>query len=329
MLLKLLSPVLISIGIYFAIALGLILSQKPRPLEAAAGLDFDRILASPLETPQDPAFQRTSYKMRDGTALDVTRVAEPGAETRPLVVMVHGSGWHGGQFDQLAWALRDVAEVRAITLRGHGADPVRRGDVDYIGQLEDDLADLMADAKGRKIILMGHSSGGGLVIRFAGGEHGALIDRAVLLAPFLKYNAPTMRDNSGGWTVPLSRRLAGLSMLNMARITGLNHLTVIQFNMPQQVRDGAQGHMATLAYSFRLNASYAPRNDYLADIAKLPAFTLIAGRADEAFQAAQYELTMAPANPKGRYLMLDGVGHLDVVNAPETEAAIKEILSEF
>ena len=329
MFLKFLLPVVISVGIFLTIAVGLILSQPPRDLKPKASLDFDRLLAQPSETPQGAAFQRTSYEMRDGTRLPVTRVAEPGAETLPLVVMVHGSGWHGGQFDQLAWALRDVAEVRAITLRGHGEDPVRRGDVDYIGQLEDDLADLIGDAEGRKLVMLGHSSGGGLVIRFAGGVHGHMLDHAVLLAPFLKYNAPTMRENSGGWTVPLNRRLIGLSMLNMARITALNHLTAIQFNMPAQVLDGPHGHMATLAYSFRLNTSYAPRNDYLGDIAKLPAFTLIAGRGDEAFKSELYEPTMAPANARGRYMLLDGVGHLDVVNAPATEAAIREVLRDL
>lgn len=329
MLMKFLLPVLISFGIFIAIALGLILSQPVARLGHGPALDFDRILSRSQETPQGAAFQRTSYAMRDGTRLPVTRVAEQGSESMPLVVMVHGSGWHGGQFDRLAWALRDVAEVRAITLRGHGADPVRRGDVDYIGQLEDDLADLVADAEGRKLVMLGHSSGGGLVIRFAGGVHGQKLHHAVLLAPFLKYNAPPMRENSGGWAVPLGRRLIGLSMLNLARITAFNHLTAIQFNMPRQVLDGPHGHMATLAYSFRLNTSYAPRNDYLDDIAKLPAFTLIAGREDEAFKSELYEPTMTPANFGGRYLLLDGVGHLDVVTAPATEAAIREVLRDL
>ena len=47
--------------------------------------------------------------------------------------------------------------------------PERRGDVDYIGQMEDDLAALDRRARRARIkksSLLGHSSGGGLVVRF-------------------------------------------------------------------------------------------------------------------------------------------------------------------
>ena len=75
--------------------------------------------------------------------------------------------------------------------------------------------------------MLGHSSGGWLVVRFAGGAHGDLIDHAVLLAPFLKYNAPTTRENAGGWAYTMVRRIIGLSMLNTFRITALNYLPII------------------------------------------------------------------------------------------------------
>jgi alpha-beta hydrolase superfamily lysophospholipase len=114
--------------------------------------------------------------------------------------MGHGSGWHGMKFHGLAKELATRADVVVPDLRGHGVTPHRRGDIDYINQLEDDLADLIkATAQpSQKVVVLGHSSAGGLVVRFAGGEHCEIIDHAVLLAPFLKHNAPTTRENSGG-----------------------------------------------------------------------------------------------------------------------------------
>jgi alpha-beta hydrolase superfamily lysophospholipase len=326
MISKILVFALTSLGITFAIALGLILSQRPAALPAGEGLDFSNILGGRGIEPMP----QISVPMRDGFPLQVRHypTATPDA---PLLVLVHGSGWHGMQFDGLARRLGGQAEVLVPDLRGHGAQPGERGDIAYIGQFEDDLADLLAayQADERRVFMAGHSSGGGLVIRFAGGAHGSMLDGAVLMAPFLKHNAPTTRPNSGGWAYVLTRRIIGLSMLNTFRIRALNHLMIIQFRMPQAVMDGPLGHTATTAYSYRLNTSFAPRSDYLADIAALPPFVLIAGDADEAFYADRYEPTMNPANPNGRYVLVPGLGHFDVVNAPETAQIMESLLDDL
>jgi pimeloyl-ACP methyl ester carboxylesterase len=307
------------------IALGLIASQPPGDVRGEGGLDF----ASQIEAGLAEPLPLTPVKMRDGFPLQVRHLDGP--EGAPLLVMVHGSGWHGAQFDRLARELAGQADVLVPDLRGHGAKPGRRGDVEYIGQFEDDLADLIAAYRkpDQKVILLGHSSGGGLVVRMAGGAHGDLLDGAVLLAPFLKYNAPTTRPNSGGWAMPLTRRIIGLSMLNGAKITALNHLTVIQFAMPQAVLDGPLGHTATTAYSFRLNTSFAPRADYTADIAALPPFLLAVGDKDEAFFAEKYQPLMSTLTDQGRYALIPDAAHLDMVDDPQTLTEIKGFLSEF
>ncbi|SPH21239.1 Non-heme chloroperoxidase [Ascidiaceihabitans donghaensis] len=315
--------VAVSLCITGLIALGLIASQKPAEITGSEGLDFTDAILQDLSALPDPSM----VTMRDGTDLAVRRYGDAG----PLVVMVHGSGWNGMQFHSLATALGAQAQVLVPDLRGHGANPERRGDVDYIGQFEDDLADLIAATKAQdqRVMLLGHSSGGGLVVRFAGGTHGSMIDHAVLLAPFLKHNAPTTRKNAGGWSHVLMRRIIGLSMLNTFGITALNHLTIIQFNMPRVVLDGPLGHTATTSYSYRLNTGFAPRGAYADDIAALPAFELIVGADDEAMVADAYEPLMAGMTGKGRYRVLPDVGHLGVVDAPETLTAIQESLSDL
>lgn len=323
MLFKIVRRVAISLCLSVSVALGLIASQQPKTLPAREGLDFTTAFAQNYKKTPDTQ----PIAMRDGSTL---AVREYGAQVDgPLMIMVHGSGWHGLQFDDLATELAAKAHVLVPDLRGHGVVPERRGDVDYIGQLEDDLADLIiAKAKpGQKVVMLGHSSGGGLVVRFAGGAHGDLIDHAVLLAPFLKYNASTTRENAGGWAYTMVRRIIGLSMLNTFRITALNYLPIIQFNMPQSVLNGPYGATATTTYSYRLNTSFAPRSNYMKDIAALPKFTLIVGVEDEAFVAPEYEPLMTQATGKGRYLLIKDTNHLGVVYAPETLAAIKEDLS--
>ncbi|MEP0156421.1 MAG: alpha/beta fold hydrolase [Pseudophaeobacter sp.] len=264
--------------------------------------------------------------MRDGYGLQVRSYSNGDG---PLVVLVHGSGWNGLQFSHLAPQL--AGTVLVPDLRGHGAQPGRRGDVNYIGQMEEDLADLITTRVGpdQKVVLIGHSSGGGLVVRFAGGAQGDLLDGAVLLAPFLHHSAPTMRANSGGWAQPLLRRIIGLSMLNAVGITAWNHLPVIQFNMPAEVLQGPLGHLATTTYSYRLNQSYAPRSDYLSDIKSLPEFLLLAGAQDEAFVAEAYRPLMEAETDKGAYQILEDTGHLDLVDAPQTLAAIRGYLDAF
>lgn len=324
MIMKLLTFAAISLGISGLLALGLILSQRPITLTGTDGLDFTQTLKQgALSMPE-----LEGIEMRDGYALQVRRY-EAGIEGAPLVVMVHGSAWHGRQFNGLANGLKVAADVVAVDLRGHGTQPGRRGDIDYIGQFEDDLADLItAQAKaGQKVVLLGHSSGGGLVVRMAGGAHGHMIDHAVLMAPFLSHKAPTTRENSGGWAHVMLRRIIGLSMLNSVRITALNGLEIIQFNMPRAVTEGPLGETATTSYSYRLNTSFAPRGDYLSDVAKLPDFTLVVGSEDEAFVAEGFAPLMSGVTDRGRYVIIPKVGHLDIVDAPEALTTILEGLN--
>ena len=114
--------------------------------------------------------------------------------------------------------------------------------MDYVGQLEDDVADLI-DAYGgddRPVYVVGHSSGGGLVIRFAGGQYGSMLTKAVLIALFLKYDAPTARpineDGSGGdgWThAAAARDWAGHA--ECGGYQAFDGLPMIQFKFPESV----------------------------------------------------------------------------------------------
>lgn len=254
---------LISGLIYLGITAVLVITNRPTTTVVDGPLDFEALTAVSYQTLPD----RQPYTARDSAQLSY-RLYESTAATDKVVILLHGSGWHSMQFYPLAAYLSSNGLAHVITpdLRGHGFTPAQRGDVAYIGQLEDDLADLIRVAQQAfpetTMIIGGHSSGGGLAVRFAGGEHGAMADAYLLLTPFLQHNAPTTRPGSGGWARPLTRRIIGLAMLNNIGIRWFNGLTVIQFNLPQTILDGPLGGSATTAYSYRLNTAYAPRPNF-------------------------------------------------------------------
>jgi non-heme chloroperoxidase len=248
-----------------------------------------------------------------------------------VLILLHGSGWHSQYFLQLGEYLssQDLAHVYTPDLRGHGESPIRRGDVDYIGQYEDDLDDFISMVRENHpqetLIMGGHSSGGGLALRFGGSQYGGRVDAYVLLAPFLKHNAPTARKAAGGWAVPYNGRIAGLTMLNNLGIRAFNHLEVIRFNMPAEARDGTE----TLAYSFRLNTAYHPEK-YQKDLAAItqPLLVLI-GTEDEAFLPDQYEPTVTKHNPTAQVELLPGVNHNGIVVGEEVQPILAAWLQDL
>ena len=308
------------------IAIGLVLSQWP---------DTNLRRAASAETAHDVAVDRLppleAYRARDGATLGY-RAFQPSdpLQDAPIVVMLHGAGGHSGWMAQLALGLaaRKNAIVIAPDLRGHGPSPARRGDVDYIGQLEDDVADLIGhlDSEDREIVLLGHSAGGGLAIRFAGGNYSELVDKMVLVAPFLQHDAPTaLPADPDGWARPLVRRIAGLWMFNAVGISLLNHLTVVEFRFPDEVLDGSGSALATQHYSYRLQFSLSPRRDWRKDVAGLPRYLVVAGSADTTFGAEAYEPALGPIAPRGDFVVLDGAGHADIL----VDVRLLEIVSSF
>ncbi|MCP4141188.1 MAG: alpha/beta hydrolase [Chloroflexi bacterium] len=318
--LRIINFILISLLIQLTIATVLIIFGKGKlPDTPKSGLVFDELH---LDYSALPELQ--TFAARDGEKLGYRHYP---AESDKVLILVHGSGWHSQYFLPLAEYIsaEGLAQVYTPDLRGHGAALQRRGDVDYINQLEDDLTDLISDIRkdnpNATLIIGGHSSGGGLALRFAGSQYGQQADAYVLLSPYLKYNAPTMRPNSGGWAYAYTGRIVGLSILNTMGIHFFDHLTAIEFNMPEDARDGTE----TLAYSHRLNTGYAPRN-YKKDLKAIAQpFLLLAGATDEAFVADQFEPVISEYTDV-QVELLPNLSHMGVVVSPDVQPIFKEWL---
>lgn len=312
--------VLISAVIYFGIAAVLILTGNPKkPDPRQRGPAFDELFFDYSSLPE-----LKSFKARDGTQLAYRHYP---ADSDKIIFLLHGAGWHSRYFLPLAEFISSegLAQVYTPDLRGHGLNPKRRGDVEYIGQFEDDLADLIAiirkDNPNSMLVIGGHSSGGGLAIRFAGSQYGKKAKSYLLMSPFLKYNAPTTQPNSGGFAMPYTGRIIGLVMLNNVGIRWFNYLTVMKFNMPERARDGTE----TLSYSYRLTMAYAPY-DYEKDLSAISQpLLVVAGTKDETMIYCQYEHVISQYTTV-QVKLLQGVTHMGLVVSPEVRPVIKEWL---
>ena len=324
-LLNIVPSMFISIAIYFIIATVLIIiNGKPKEnMSKQNKLVFDELVIDYTEIPP-----LDSYLCKDGIELNYYYYQ---AQTNKVLIMLHGSGGHSKYFLSLAKYIssENIAHIYTPDLRGHGISPIKRGDINYINQLEDDLADFVSIVREKHpnstLIIGGHSSGGGLAIRFAGSKYGKYADAYILLSPFLKYNAPTMKLNAGGWASAHIPRIIGLSMLNNVGISWFNYLKVIDFNMPEEYRDGTE----TLSYSYRLNTGFAPRN-YKKDLSAIKQKVLvIVGKSDESFIVEAFLPEISKYKKDVNVILLDDVTHVGIVMGKEVRPIIKKWITEL
>ncbi len=248
------------------------------------------------------------------------------SENKDVLILIHGSGAESRYLAILADSIAkaNIATVITPDMRGHGRNNGKRGDIDFIGQLENDIEDLILFSKknlgAQKILLAGHSSGGGFVLRFIGNPKNSRVDKAILLAPYLGYDAPTVKPNSGGWVKVAIKRIIGLSMLNNVGIKTFNDLPVLFFNRPENMNDSLQ----VPSYSFSMTLNFNPKNykDEIENIS-IPCLVL-AGKQDESFYPEQFPIAFDKVKDYVRVEILENVKHLDIVKSQKTFELIKE-----
>lgn len=302
-----------------------LIASPPPPIAQPKDLFDFTSLASRRTEIDLPSLRR--YPARDGEQL-AFRYYDSAADR--ILIFVHGSSYHGAGYHALAAAisLAGAAKVVLPNLRGHYQSGRRRGDVDYIGQLEDDIADLVAFLRGEHhdgpITLGGHSSGGGLAIRFAGGSHRADVSSFVLLAPIIPRSPAVRGGTAGGWASLHWRRLYGLLALNAVGIHGFDGLPIVEFNKPAKYWDGTE----TLSYSYRLNVSYHPRYNYQADIAALAGKTLVlVGANDQAIDPDALRAEFATNDPAAQVAILPDINHFGIFSDKAALAKIVDWLN--
>lgn len=268
----------------------------------------------------------TSFQARDGNDLFYRYYPVKG-QTDKIMVAMHGICEDSKYMAPLARFVSEngLAHVYTPDLRGYGEKSSCRGDLDYIGQLEDDLADFITIIKkehpNASIILAGHSAGGGTAIRFAASKYANVVDRFLLLAPFVHFQAPIMKGSDV--SAAHKGRLITLMILNGFGYRGKNHLTVLESTKPKDQRHGSE----TLALSYRLFMSRLP-DKYKKALTSIPDDTLVLiGNEDEVFEASAYK----PLFEKYRKYdvhVIDEVDHDGILSSEEAFVKIENWLMD-
>jgi len=260
------------------------------------------------------------FAARDGTDLAYRHYPARGAASDKVAILIHGSSGSSVAVHALADALaaRGI-DTYAPDIRGHGGSGTR-GDVAYLGQLEDDMTDLVAlirKTSNEPITLLGHSAGAGFALRIASSEIKDQFARTVLISPYLGYDAPTNRPQSGGWASPDLPRLFALAALHRLGIECCEQFPTLAFAVPPN-----SANILASTYSYRLMRNFATRG-YRDDLAAVTRpLTLIAGADDELMLSDKYADAIHAVLPSAEVKLIAGANHMDVVS---TAKAVNEI----
>ncbi len=251
--------------------------------------------------------------------------AEPGREG--VVIAIHGSSATGTSLHPLAKAISAAGwTVYVPDIRGHGATG-RRGDIDYAGQLNDDLADLVALVRARHktahLVLLGFSSGGGFALHAAATALGREFERVILISPMLGYRAPTARPGADAWAKAFVPRIVALTILGRLGIHRFDDLPTLAFAVEPE-----NAKILTSTYSFRLMMAFGTA-DYAADLRKASApVSVLVGGADELFFAERYSATVKAIRPDASVAIVPGLGHIAMTIDARALAAIVATIRE-
>ncbi len=259
------------------------------------------------------------YRARDGANLSYRVYPGPGNQ---VVVLIHGSAGSSQDMHRMAVALEQESGSTVLVpdVRGHGANRPH-GDVAYVGQLDDDMEDFIQAMRpaypGKKWTLLGFSSGAGFALRISGDPQGKEFDRYILLSPFLRYNAPTARQDAAKpnddahWYSVSIPRIVGLSILGSFGIHRFDGLPVISFPVPDNLES------VTASYSLRMQENFAPHENYRADIrnSQRPMLVFV-GSADELFFPDRFANVFDSERPDVPVTILPGMTHSDMITKP-------------
>jgi alpha-beta hydrolase superfamily lysophospholipase len=306
---------LAAIGLATLVLAGMIATPVRRPPE----LISVSTTARAVDRSTMPGVER--FHARDGTELAYRHYPAHAPATGQIAIVVHGSSGSSVAVHALANGLAERGvETYAPDIRGHGASGTR-GDIVYLGQLEQDLSDFVGEIRKSNptapLTLIGHSSGGGFALRVAASPIQSLFVRTVLLAPYLGYDAPSSRQNAGGWASPDIPRFLGLTMLRRLGIVCCESMPTIAFAVGPNT-----GAILASTYSYRLMRNFGSSRDYREDLAAATKpVALFAGAADELMFPDKYGDAVGR---RASVKLIDGVNHMGIVSDPAAVSAIAD-----
>ncbi len=250
----------------------------------------------------------------------------PDNESKAIIVIVHGIAEHSGRYAHVAeYFCRHGYGVGSFDLIGHGRSSGKKGYIDSFPRLLEDLDFFIHRAKqhapDRPMFLLGHSMGSGIVARYMidgdlKGIHGAVLSGPMVMI---------------GSSVPPA-------LLKAARVLGAltPKLPVLKLDNTTVSRDPAvreRYDTDPLNYRGKLHARTGDQINrslqYIQanmDKINLP-MLIVVGSEDKLVDPAGARLLYEKASSKDKTLKVyEGLYH-EVLNEPEKEQVMDEILS--
>ena len=292
--------------------------QKPMTPRAIADLGFEQVYKN---VPQ-------KFTMRDGKQLFSYKYE---SDSKITIILLHGILSSAYMMNKTAGLLKEAAnsEVIALDFRGHGQSEGKPGDVAYINQYVDDVSDIVLAIKkekpNQKIILSGHSMGGGIILRYAMEKEAPIVDGYILLAPHLGANSPTLKETNliteeESFIQLHINRIIGLKMMNSIGETKYNHLPVLFFNLPES--------MHVKNYSYRASESMSPLEYQKGLSAVDKPLLVIVGSEDEAFDANKFASAVTQ-NSQGQVSLIAGETHNGIRHNKKTMDIISKWVKNY
>jgi pimeloyl-ACP methyl ester carboxylesterase len=210
----------------------------------------------------------------------------------------------------------------ALDIRGHGESGTK-GHIAYVGQLEDDMEDFVHTIKlAEPSTLVGFSSGGGFVLRFAGSSKQKLFSNYLLLTPFISQDAATLRPDAGGWASVGVPRIIAISFLNGFGVHVFDDLPVIRYALTKE-----NAKFLTPEYSFALAQNFRPERDYQANIrAVRQPLRVLVGQNDEVFFADKFASVFKAAGKDIPVMIFPDIDHISLtLNPTAVQAAVNTV----
>lgn len=261
------------------------------------------------------------FNMKDDSKI---RAKKYPMQSHKTVILIHGVLASSFTYNKMAGQVREALkiEVIAIDLRGHGASDGAPGDISKPNQYAEDLNEIIKAIRikkpNQKIILVGHSMGGGIVLKHAESYPSTKVNGYILFAPNLGISSPTTSqklDLGNNFIKSHLSRGLGLKMLNEYGIHKYDSLKVMFYNLPKQ--------MPIQSYSFRSMNAISPNNlRHTLKSIKAPLITLV-GSKDEVFIAEEYPMVMN-AYSEGECFVIENETHNGIRHNKDAMAKIRE-----
>ena len=258
-------------------------------------------------------------------------VSLAGDESAPPLVLLHGLAERRQIFDRLVPLLAARVRVVAVDLPGFGASPPLPGGGFDLGVVCERVAAAIAELGLERPVMLGHSLGGGVAVRYAAERPGAL--RALtLIAPAGLITTGAVRPSwrHPRWhalgrmflraAIPVIAASRGLRERAFARVVG--DPSALDAALARELLMGAAQGRSTPAAGIEI--VYAGLRDRL-DALTLPVL-VVWGERDRVV-SPRYGEPLRDALPDGRLLLLPRTGHVPMCEEPGAVAtAVLELV---